>query len=200
MSNDFFGLPEITGSNYIADHYREEGWIYVLSNPSLQGMLKIGMTTISPEVRASELSRSTSIPKPFVIEVSFFSKNPASDEKYIHELLSDKRVNDRREFFYCSVEDALSVIQEELGLTCATETMDSIPINYEVASMDSAIEINAESILEELNISHFGEPSSCLLALVKLGAALVKDKNRNHLQSLLIKGGELHCLECRKDA
>ena len=199
MSNHFFGLKELTGSNRISDHYREAGWIYVLSNPSLQGMLKIGMTTIGPEVRASELSKSTSIPTPFVIEASFFSKSPASDEKCIHELLDAKRVSDRREFFNCSVDEALSVIQEELGLTCTTETMDSIPINYQVASMDSAVEINAESIMEELNISHFGEPSSCLLALVKLGAGLVRDKNRNHLQSLLIKGGELHCLECRED-
>ncbi|EJO9054108.1 GIY-YIG nuclease family protein [Cronobacter sakazakii] len=200
MSNDFFGIPKLTGSNSIGDHYRETGWIYVLSNPSLHGMLKIGMTTISPEARSRELSRSTSIPTPFIIEASFFSKNPALDEKDIHELLHEKRVNDRREFFHCSVEDAISVIQEELGLTSTTEAMDSLPINYHVASMDPALKIDAESILEELNISHFGEASSCLFALAKLGAELVRDKNRNHLQSLLIKGGELHCLECRNDA
>ncbi|EAM7691173.1 GIY-YIG nuclease family protein [Salmonella enterica] len=200
MSNDFFGIPKLCGSNSIGDHYREAGWIYILSNPSLHGMLKIGMTTISPEVRAKELSRSTSIPTPFVIEASFFSKNPALDEQSIHQLLNEKRVNDRREFFKCSVDDALTVIHEELGLTSTTEEMDIIPINYHVASMDTALKIDAESILEELNISHFGEASSCLFALAKLGAELVRDRNKNHLQSLLIKGGELHCLECRNDA
>ncbi|KVI48431.1 hypothetical protein AWS52_25240 [Enterobacter cloacae subsp. cloacae] len=200
MSNEYFGIPNLNGSNSLGDHYRETGWIYILSNPSLQGMLKIGMTTISPEVRARELSRSTSIPTPFVIEASFFSKNPALDERSIHELLNDKRVNDRREFFNCTVDEALNVIHEELGLTSTSEEMDIIPINYHVASMDPALKIDAESILEELNISHFGEASSCLFSLAKLGAELVRDRNKKHLQSLLIKGGELHCLECRKDA
>ncbi|WP_413498916.1 GIY-YIG nuclease family protein [Buttiauxella gaviniae] len=199
MSSDFFGLERASISGRLASHYRENGWIYVLSNPSLPGVVKIGMTTTSPEIRAAELSRSTSVPTPFIVESSFFSRNPLADEKYIHHLLANRRVSDRREFFRCTPSEAEALILEEPGLTSTDEEIGNLPINYHVVSMDSEEEMDARGVLRELKIEHFGSASSCLYALAKLGAELVRDKNKNHLQSLLIKGGELHCLECRED-
>lgn len=199
MSNDFFGLEKATISGSLASHYRENGWIYVLSNPSLPGVVKIGMTTTSPEVRAAELSKSTSVPTPFIVESSFFSLNPLADEKYIHHLLANRRVNERREFFRCTPSEVESLILEEPGLTPTNEKIENLPINYQVVSMDFDLEMDANSILRELKIEHFGSANSCLYALAKLGAELIREKNRNHLQSLLIKGGELHCLECREN-
>jgi len=198
MSSEFFGLEKTDIHGHLANHYQENGWVYILSNASLPGMVKIGMTTTNPETRAAELSRSTSIPTPFVVESSFFSRCPSSDERLIHQILSSRRVNDRREFFRCTPKEAEELIREETDLTSATEQVEFLPINYQVASMDGEMDIDPDSILSELGIAHFGSASSCLYALAKLGAELVKDKNRKHLQSLLIKGGELHCLECRE--
>lgn len=85
-----------------------EGFVYVLTNPSLDGMVKIGMTTGKVSARAKELSRSTSIPTPFEIHTFFASKNPAADEARAHEALQDVRVP-RSEFFRVSPEHAAEI-------------------------------------------------------------------------------------------
>jgi len=77
-----------------------EGWVYCLSNPSMPGLLKVGITERTPEERAKELS-TTGVPTPFVIEFAKRVKNPAQKEATLHALLEKyaERTNARREFF-----------------------------------------------------------------------------------------------------
>lgn len=42
------------------------GYLYVLINESMEGIVKIGYTTRSPRLRASELSSPTGVPTPFI--------------------------------------------------------------------------------------------------------------------------------------
>src|SRR5581483_11866894 len=56
----------------------DNGYVYVLSNATMPGLLKIGKTTRSSDERARELSRSTSVPSRFVVEYEIFS--PAASE------------------------------------------------------------------------------------------------------------------------
>ncbi|MBA3017886.1 MAG: hypothetical protein FP811_07035, partial [Desulfobacteraceae bacterium] len=47
---------------------KENGWIYILTNPSLQeNLIKIGKTSRTPEERAKELSAPTGVPAEFEI-------------------------------------------------------------------------------------------------------------------------------------
>ena len=84
-----------------------KGWVYVLSNESLDGLVKIGFSTKDPESRAKELSGDTGVPTPFIVEYEMLVEDPHSCEQRAHDLLDDKRVNQRREFFHCSVNDAI---------------------------------------------------------------------------------------------
>jgi hypothetical protein len=72
----------------------------------MPGLLKIGCSGRSAAVRACELSASTGIPAPFVVEWSW----PVSDWKAVealtHNRLSDCRPNYYREFFCCTVTQA----------------------------------------------------------------------------------------------
>ena len=82
-----------------------EGYVYCLSNESMKGLLKIGMTTDDPEERAKELSSATGVPYPFRVEMCKKVANPRAKEKAIHDLLSalGYRVNEKREFFNCAL-------------------------------------------------------------------------------------------------
>lgn len=91
----------------------DEGYIYCLSNPSIPNLLKIGMTTRTPEERAKELF-TTGVATPFIIEFARKVSNPKNKEKDIHRILENYRVPSR-EFFDISINEATRVIDTYLS-------------------------------------------------------------------------------------
>jgi hypothetical protein len=96
-----------------------EGYVYCMTNEAMPGLVKIGMTCDSPDERARELSSATGVPYPFKVIVCKKVYNPKAKEAAIHELLSEIgfRVNERREFFNCS----LKVVDYLFALIDGTE-------------------------------------------------------------------------------
>lgn len=91
------------------------GVIYVLSNPCMPGIVKIGQTTRMIDERLRELSVATGVPQPFVQEALFSSTDPNKDEQKIHNRLSVARVSDNREFFRLTPQQAVGAINSILG-------------------------------------------------------------------------------------
>ncbi len=89
-------------------------YIYILSNPSMSGLIKIGKTTTSPDKRMSEL-HSTGVPMPFVLEFSAEVEDCTASERAAHLALQEYRVSKSREFFRTSVRNALFVILPKIG-------------------------------------------------------------------------------------
>ncbi|WP_251416999.1 MULTISPECIES: GIY-YIG nuclease family protein [Paenibacillus] len=88
------------------------GFIYILINESLKGLVKIGKTSISSSERARQLSSSTGVPTPFRVAYEIFSEDCDNIEKTIHLELNDFRVNPNREFFQYPLNKAIEVIQK----------------------------------------------------------------------------------------
>ena len=87
------------------------GHVYLLSNSALDGIVKIGHTKRpEPELRAEELSASTSIPLPFKVECSWLVEHPTTWEARIHLQLSSCRVARNREFFRIAPIEAEKII------------------------------------------------------------------------------------------
>lgn len=87
------------------------GFVYILSNPSMTGLLKIGFTTGSPEGRAAELSAVTGVPKPFRVEWAHpVTGNPRAVEQRTHAQLSHLR--EGKEFFRVTVNEAKAIVVE----------------------------------------------------------------------------------------
>lgn len=86
----------------------EWGYIYCLSNQSLPGMVKIGMTTSSPHQRAKQLS-NTSVPTPFKVEFAKYVHFPFEKEQTLHCILQtmNKRIHKNREHFRLTVQETL---------------------------------------------------------------------------------------------
>ena len=96
------------------------GYIYVLSNAAMPGLLKIGRTDRQPELRAREL-RTTGVPHPFVLEHYVEVEDSARAEKQLHELLQSRgaRMSTDREFFSIDLYDAIAA----LDLVAKTEPL-----------------------------------------------------------------------------
>lgn len=89
-----------------------KGFLYVLINPNMPGLVKIGRTERDPGERAKELSRVTGVPSPFVVAYECFFSDCAAAEAFCHTDLSSKgfRVSENREFFEISCSEAINSI------------------------------------------------------------------------------------------
>lgn len=86
------------------------GFVYVMHNPAMNGIYKIGFTMRSPHARALELSASTGVPLGYEIVYYGEIEEPASIEAEIHESLAEFRLNESREFFRVKLAKIMSVI------------------------------------------------------------------------------------------
>lgn len=84
----------------------ERGYIYIASNPSMPGLIKVGKTTTSPNQRMSEL-HSTGVPTPFSLEFAARVADCHASEKRVHRALETYRVTTNREFFKIEVKAAI---------------------------------------------------------------------------------------------
>lgn len=96
--------------------YREShskaGWLYVISSPSLPGLVKLGCTRrLNPALRVRELS-SSSLPEPYHAHCFVFSDDCFELENNIHKYFDKERVNPDREFFRIEPKKAIDVLKE----------------------------------------------------------------------------------------
>ena len=91
------------------------GCVYVLSNPSIPGLVKIGKTHRQVDSRVAELNSSTGVPAPFQVEAYFFCGDPDASENAAHMSLAACRV-EGKEFFRCSPQTAVEKLSEILQI------------------------------------------------------------------------------------
>ena len=75
-------------------------------------LVKVGFSTKDPELRATELAH-TGAPHPYVVEFDILVENPHEIEQRAHAELS--KFHERKEWFRCSVDQAISAIQTVAG-------------------------------------------------------------------------------------
>ena len=90
------------------------GFIYIMSNPALSGLLKIGQKGKDPLIRRKSLN-TTGVPDDFVIEYQALISDYKRQEKLIHQKLNKVRHSNKKEFFSTSVLEVINRIREEYG-------------------------------------------------------------------------------------
>lgn len=83
--------------------------VYILTNQSMPGIVKIGITSGTVEERMRGLY-STGVPLPFECYFALEVENSLNIEKKLHHGLDDFRVNDSREFFEIDPEKAKALL------------------------------------------------------------------------------------------
>lgn len=107
----------------------QEGIVYVLTNPAMPGLVKIGMTTrLEIQIRMSELY-STGVPLPFECSFAGKVKDVKKVERAFHKAFGPNRINSSREFF--QIEDTqaiglLEIICEEDVTPEVTSELDKV--------------------------------------------------------------------------
>lgn len=86
------------------------GFVYVVTNEAMPGIVKIGRTSGLPEDRAKDLY-TTGVPEPFEVAYRTATSRPEAVERRAHELLSKYRSNPKREFFRASLNDAVEAVR-----------------------------------------------------------------------------------------
>lgn len=132
------------------------GWIYCISNPAMPGLLKIGMTERTPDIRLSEANTSnTWLPMPFILEMAKRVTNPEQKEKTLHKLLEQytERINPRREFFRVTLEEVkvfFDLIDGEMwsGVNAELVPIAAILENEESQSAEDVESITSDESLQ----------------------------------------------------
>lgn len=93
------------------------GFVYILTNPRMPGLVKIGQTERHPIVRALELSSRTGVPAPF--QVAYFCEvnDRFAAERSAKAALVEQQVSADREFF-------------EIPPLTARDIIETVAVNY----------------------------------------------------------------------
>ena len=113
---------------------KKAGWVYCISNPSLDGMVKLGVTRrLNPMDRVNELG-SASVPFKFGVHSIIFSEDAFKLEHDLHMAFDSHRVNKvnkQKEFFAVT----LDMVKEEVLKHNPTATfIDNVVVDeYELS-------------------------------------------------------------------
>lgn len=99
----FFGDVKVPATVILP---KPKGYIYCMSNASMPGIMKVGMTMRTPDERLKEANKHDTFkpPTPYHIDFAKYVTNPPFKEKVLHDLLAryTERINPQREFFHVS--------------------------------------------------------------------------------------------------
>lgn len=85
--------------------------VYVVSNPAMPGIVKIGRTNSADATARIDQLYTTGVPVPFKLEFACKVENPDEVERALHIAFAPHRVNPKREFFRISPEQAIAILR-----------------------------------------------------------------------------------------
>ncbi|QFQ11587.1 GIY-YIG nuclease family protein [Pseudoprevotella muciniphila] len=135
---------------------KKYGIVYLLTNPVMPGLVKIGMTAQEDIDKRMKELYTTGVPVPF--ECQFACKVKTSDcakiEKALHTAFSPQRINANREFFKIQVEQAKAIL-ELFHHEDVTENV-SEEIQNDLTDEDKAASSKAQTKRPPLNFYEMG--------------------------------------------
>ncbi len=147
--------------------------IYILTNPVIPDLVKIGRTT-NLEERVRSLSSHSGIPVPFEVYYACVVSDSIKTEKHLHDGFGDHRVNPKREFFRINPERVLSILK-------LVEIENATPVSDYVEDQEEQQSLNKErSRRSNFTFSSVNIPVGSVLHFVRdetIVAKVLDDKN-----------------------
>lgn len=144
------------------------GIVYVLTNPVMPGLVKIGMTTRNNvDERMRELY-GTGVPVPF--ECQYACKVKTSDcakiEKALHTAFAPNRINTNREFFQIKPEQAMAILELFHREDITQEITEEIDNDLTTEDKSAKERVNSTR-RPPLNFAEMGIKNGTILTYVK---------------------------------
>jgi len=177
-------------------HHKEfrmssKGIVYILTNPCLEGWVKIGMSDKNDiQDRLDELNTPSNIPLSFRAYAIYQVENPLAVEKNIHNLIDtiddslraieqkDNGRNRKREFFRISPEKAFEIFKQVAELRGDSEFLKMVEPNEEEQKIEKIIQQKRP----RLNLKEIGIPDGATLNFVNDESIIcIADINNNKL-------------------
>ena len=134
--------------------------VYLVTNPAMPGLVKIGRTGRGDaRARIGELY-STGVPVPFTLEYACRVKDGAEVERALHVAFGPQRLNVRREFFRIDPEQAIAILRL-LHTEDATREVEAQRDGVDAESRAAADELRKRR--PNLNFEEMGIPIGSLL-------------------------------------
>lgn len=114
------------------------GFVYILSNPSMPDLIKVGKTTRDPTERVKELSSATGVPNPFLLVYCQPVEDCDAAEKWVHAELERRgyRPNTDREFFKAPVHEAVEILNAAKSIIALGENITSLQLDTDQKFQD----------------------------------------------------------------
>lgn len=134
--------------------------VYVLSNPAMPGLVKIGYTTQSDaNTRIGQLY-GTGVPVPFQLDFACKVPNAEEVERALHIAFAPQRINPKREFFRIDPGQAIAILKL-MHVEDATVEVERQPSLVDPQSIAAAEQ--ARSARPNLNFEEMGIPVGSIL-------------------------------------
>ncbi len=135
------------------EEHLESGIVYVLTNPAMPGLVKIGKTTRgSVDARLNELY-STGVPVPFECAYAARVSDELEVEKAFHHAFGPYRLNPKREFFQIEPDQAIALLRL-MAIEDVTPTLQKEAENVDQDSKEAVKKLKARR--PNLNFSEMG--------------------------------------------
>lgn len=120
-----------------------KGYVYVLTNEAMPGLVKIGRSKHAAGVRAKQIyAGDTGVPLPFDVHFECLFDDCVEAEALVHDYLQEHRLNPDREFFSLEPKDAVEWVlrarAEYIDLDVSSPEMS--PCESQIYKLASALD------------------------------------------------------------
>lgn len=138
--------------------------VYVLTNPVMPGLVKIGYTLQQDANSRIGQLYTTGVPVPFKLEFACKVANAEEVERALHKAFAPYRINPKREFFRIEPEQAIAILKL-LHVEEATVEIDQQPSQVDPQSIAAAEQVRARR--PNINFEEMGIPIGAELKSIR---------------------------------
>ena len=124
--------------------------VYILTNPLMPELIKIGRTDGPIEDRVRQLSSVPGVPLPFEVFLAVEVDDSVGWERALHDAFDDRRVNPRREFFRVSPDKPAAILR--------MANLRNVTPSHDIADSDEELQALDRERRRDVNFTFAGLP------------------------------------------